>query len=83
MTTNPGVRAQRATTFPCLFLALFLIPLLTSCAGGPSRQQVVGDPVLSDDGFVDWGRLDWKFMRRPLARAYMFNRMRVNDSFDK
>nr|MEE4267660.1 hypothetical protein [Candidatus Krumholzibacteria bacterium] len=83
MTMNPGARALRAATFPCLFLAAILISLLSSCSGGPPVEQVADDPVLMADEFVDWGKLDWKFNRRPLARAYMFGRLRVDDSFQK
>ncbi len=46
-------------------------------------EQVADDPVMMDDPFVDWGKLDWKFNRKPLARAYMFNRLRVKDPYEK
>lgn len=56
---------------------------LSGCSRSPgiNSQETIEDQISS--GFVDWGKLDWKFKRQPLAKAYMFDRLRVKDPYSK
>lgn len=41
-------------------------------------------PVMAAEAeFTDWARLDYRFMRRPLASAYFFKQLRMGDAAEK
>ncbi|MBU8870734.1 MAG: tetratricopeptide repeat protein [Gemmatimonadales bacterium] len=69
--------------FPFSLLIAFALLALISCS--PTLEVNTNeDPLIKQDGkFVDWDKVDWKFNRHVLAKAYFFDRLRPDDALRK